>query len=637
MNFFESQEIARKKTGRLIVLFTLAVLAIMFMVYMVVAFLLVGFIEQDMGQPSVDLFHPTLLLAVGLGTLAVVGLGSLYKIVELRAGGGKAVAEALGGRLVPPNTTDHTERRLFNVVEEMAIASGTPVPPVYILEEAGINAFAAGYSPADAVVAVTRGCAEQLSRDELQGVIAHEFSHVFNGDMRLNIRLMGFLHGILIIGMIGYILLRSIGGSTHRTRRSSRGKGDGGVFILLALGIALIIIGYTGTFFGKLIKAAVSRQREYLADASAVQFTRNPSGIAGALKRIGGFSLGSRLENPNAAQASHMFFSQGFSTWFGGVFATHPPLTERIRRIEPDWDGGFAKGRPAASSARETTARGMAPAAFVGQAKPVVAQIAEPTEEHIQYAGQVLHDLPEPLVSAAHDPFGARAVIYALLIQREGDVRKNQIEWLAQYADPDVFQITLKLLPSAERLKTRERLPLIDLTLPALKQLSPSQYQTFKRNFVALVEADRKIELFEWMLQRLVLHSLEAHFTRGAAPPRSMYYGLPRLRGHLEVFLSTLAYAGQKEMDKVRVAFEAGAQTLQLKDMTLCPLDRCGLKTLDAALDELARLSPPLKEKVLKAGAACIGADISITEAELFRAAADALGCPVPPLIKNAS
>ncbi len=638
MNFFESQDVARKQTGRLIVLFALAVLAIMCMVYLVVAGVIVYLGGREFTAGRLNLFHPQLLAYIGLGTLTIVGLGSVYKIIELRSGGGKAVAEALGGRLVLSNTTVHAERRLLNVVEEMAIASGTPVPPVYILEEDGINAFAAGYSPADAVVAVTRGCVEQLSRDELQGVVAHEFSHVFNGDMRLNIRLMGLLHGILIIGMIGYFLLRSIGSSTRHARRSSRGKGDGGILLVLALGAGLMIVGYTGTFFGKLIKAAVSRQREFLADASAVQFTRNPSGIAGALKRIGGFSRGSRLEHPNAEQASHMFFSQGFATWFGNFFATHPPLAERIRRIEPDWSGEFAKGEPAQAKPVKQDAYGQAvPAAFVGEAKPVIGRIGRPSEAHIQYAGQVLNDLPAPLVAAARDPYSVRAVVYALLINRQADIRNHQIEWLAQYATPDVYQTTLKLLPLLEGLKNSDRLPLIDLTLPALKQMSSDQYKAFKRNFLALVEADRKIELFEWMLQRLVLRNLEAHFTRGAAPPRAMYYALPRLRGHLEILLSSLAYVGQKDIEKARTAFEAGLAFLELTDISLCPKDRCDLKALDTALDELARLSPPLKLKVLKASAACINADNRITdaEAELFRAAADALGCPVPPLIPS--
>ncbi len=640
MNFFESQDVARKQTGRLIVLFALAVVAIMCMVYLVVAGVIVYLGGREFIDGRLGLFHPQLLVYIGLGTLAVVGLGSAYKIIELRSGGGKAVAEALGGRLVPSNTTDHAERRLLNVVEEMAIASGTPVPPVYILDEEGINAFAAGYSPADAVVAVTRGCAEQLSRDELQGVVAHEFSHIFNGDMCLNIRLMGFLHGILIIGLIGYFLLRSISRSTRHVQRSSRGKGNSGVLIILVLGAGLMIVGYAGTFFGKLIKAAVSRQREFLADASAVQFTRNPSGIAGALKRIGGFSVGSRLQNPNAEQASHMFFSQGFATWFGNFFATHPPLAERIRRIEPDWQGEFARGEPAeAKPVRQDAFRGTVPAAFVGEAKPVISRIGRPSEAHIQYAGQVLNDLPKPLVAAARDPYSARAVVYVLLIHPRGEARDDQIKWLAQHAEPDVYQATLKLLPLLEQLKNSDRLPLIDLALPALKQMSPDQYKAFKRDFLALIEADRKIELFEWMFQRLVIRNLEAHFTRGAAPPRAMYYALPRLRGHLEVLLSSLAYVGQRDTEKARAAFQAGLAFLELTDISLCPKDRCDLQALDTALDELARLSPPLKLKVLKASAACINADNRITdaEAELFRAAADALGCPVPPLTKNAS
>ena len=330
--FFENQEAARRNTARLVFLFALAVVAINGMLY-ALAVALTG-VEHDpyTGQSGVVLqwWQPELLATVSLATLVIVAAGSLYKIAQLR-GGGAVVAESLGGTLVAADTGDPDERKLLNVVEEMAVASGTPTPPVYLLrDEQGINAFAAGFSPGDAVVGVTRGCVQQLSRDELQGVIAHEFSHVLSGDMRLNIRLMGVIHGILIIGIIGYFLMRS----SMFAGRGRRSRDNSGM-AMLAAGVGLMIIGFLGTFFGNLIKASVSRQREFLADASAVQFTRNPEGIAGALKKIGGYEGGSILESPNAPESSHLFFSKGLRGGLQMLFSTHPPLDARIRRLDP--------------------------------------------------------------------------------------------------------------------------------------------------------------------------------------------------------------------------------------------------------------------------------------------------------------
>ena len=329
MDFFQSQEAARRKTSTLIVYFVLAVLAMIASVYL--AGVAIVFATGDM--PLEKCWNPRFFCVVSLFTLGVVLCGSLYKIATLR-GGGESVARMLGGRLLEPARATPPELRLLNVVEEMAIASGTPVPPVYLMEEPGINAFAAGFTPADAVVGVTRGAVERLSRDQLQGVIAHEFSHILNGDMRLNIRLMGFIFGILCLSLFGRILMRT------------RGKKNP----LPLFGIALFIVGSLGVFFGKLIKSAVSRQREFLADASAVQFTRNPDGIAGALKKIGGLALGSRLQSPEAESASHMFFANGLGRGFVALMATHPPLTERIRRIDPSFTGEFPKVSPLAAA-----------------------------------------------------------------------------------------------------------------------------------------------------------------------------------------------------------------------------------------------------------------------------------------------
>lgn len=327
MDFFAHQEQARRLTFRLVILFGLAVIGIILTCYFLAAFAL-AYAHYGPQWEKGDLWDPILFMWVTFGISAIVGLCSGFKILQLR-GGGKVIAEELGGRLLSPSSVDPVERKILNIVEEMAIASGVPTPAVYMMDrEPGINAFAAGYTIQNAVIAVTRGCVEQLSRDELQGVIAHEFSHILNGDMRINIHLMGVLFGILIIGMMGYYAFRM---TPYRTSKEDRT----GIFIII-IGLGLVVIGSIGTFFGNLIKAAVSRQREFLADASAVQFTRNPEGIAGALKKIAGYKNGSAILNPNAPEASHMFFAKGV---FEGLFATHPPIDERIRRLDKSWEG----------------------------------------------------------------------------------------------------------------------------------------------------------------------------------------------------------------------------------------------------------------------------------------------------------
>jgi len=332
MGFLEHQDRARTRTTVLVIYFAISVVCIIAAVYIASVLIVYGTqANRPPGSPSPELvlWDPAIFLYAALGTLSVVIIGSVYKIAAL-AKGGSAVAESLGGRLLSPNTADPSERQLRNVIEEMAIASGMPVPRIYVLDdEPGINAFAAGHTPGDAAIGVTRGCMTLLNRDELQGIIGHEFSHIANGDIRLDMRIMGVLFGIVCLAVIGQVLLYS-----------SRGRGRNP---LLFLGLALIVIGAIGVFFGRLIQAALSRQREFLADASAVQFTRNPAGLSAALQKLGG--TGSQVKSAHAGEASHMFFGNGMGTSFlGATLATHPPLAERIRAIDPSWDGKFHQG-----------------------------------------------------------------------------------------------------------------------------------------------------------------------------------------------------------------------------------------------------------------------------------------------------
>jgi len=638
VDFFSQQDAARRQTARLVVLFALAVLAIIASIEVLLAATM-GYLNRSPETGAVDwtaVTDPGLLVIAVVGTLVVVGGGSLYKIAELRAGG-RVVAEHLGGRLLTAETSEPVERRLLNVVEEMAIASGTPTPPVYLMDrEEGINAFAAGFTPNDAVIGVTRGTATRLTRDELQGVIAHEFSHILNGDMRLNIRLMGLLHGILIIGMLGYFILR-MSFYTGGGRRSRDGK-DG--FPILALGAGLAVIGFTGTFFGNLIKAGVSRQREFLADASAVQFTRHPDGIAGALKKIGGWAAGSTVENPNAPEASHMFFGRATSG-LTGLFSTHPPLAARIRRIDPAWDGAFPEvPRTDAGLSAPEALPGVA--GFAGSAgttteagvKGAVGTIGQPSEAHIQYAARLIESLPAPLVAAARESYGARAVVYALLLDQRPGIRQQQLSDLGASADRGVFEETTRLAPFVERLNARMRLPLVEIALPALGALTDGQYDRFKRNLVALVEADQAIDLFEWSLHRILLRDLDVR--RGLVrPPRVKHRAVAAVRSDCELLLSTLAWVGQRDEPGAGYAFEQARLKLGLTQARLRHPDECGLDALGGALDELDAAAPQVKRQILEAAVACISADRRITaaEAELLRAVAASMSCPMPPLL----
>lgn len=346
MDFFEAQEYARKRTKYLVLLFALAVLAISISIYFVV----IGsefyfFSSKASKEQGFALWQADRLLYAFLGVGLIVAGCSFSKIAALKSGGG-AVARSAGGRPVNSATSDPDERKLLNIVEEMSIASGVPMPEVYVLEEEGINGFAAGFQPADAAIAITRGCIRSLNRDELQGVVAHEFSHILNGDMRMNIRLCGVLFGILAIAVAGRVVLGFTSDaafySSSRRRRSSDNNSGGGIIIaVMLISFAIMAIGYIGVVFGRLIQSAISRQREFLADAAAVQFTRNPESIGGALKKIGGSSMRGRIQNPHAEELAHCFFANALKSNFGGAFATHPPLQERIQAIEPNWDGKF--------------------------------------------------------------------------------------------------------------------------------------------------------------------------------------------------------------------------------------------------------------------------------------------------------
>ncbi len=641
MNFFESQDIARRKTGRLIFLFTLAVISLIGITNLLVVAIFRLVPVDGVSVNSVSLTNPAasydwrLFLLVSFAVLAVIILGSLYKLAAL-AGGGARVAEMLNGRLLISETENFNERQLLNVVEEMALASGTPVPPVYLLDEPGINAFAAGYSPGDAVIGITRGAIESLNRDELQGVIAHEFSHILHGDMRINIRLIAILHGILVLGLIGYHLMR---GGTY-SRRSKGGNG------MVLLGLGLLILGYVGTFFGNLIKAAVSRQREFLADASAVQFTRNPHGIAGALMRIATHQQRSFLQNPNSMEISHALFEEGTHSRLRQLYATHPPIDVRVKAILPDWDGVYdldrnvgqeqadaVKGIRSESVEPAAGAAGLAGLANLALADAIIGQIGQPGVEQLAEARQLLGEIPGQLLAAAHSPSSARALVYLMVIDVDAGIRRSQLDFLEQSADEGIADELHSLLVDFGSISGQFRLPLLSIGLHSLRQLSLRQYEKFSSNLMQLVKLDNRVSLFEWALLKIVSNTLDPVFQKKS--PRSL--GRKELKDclpELECLLSLLAYSDRDSELKPHQAFARAQGRLEPFKLGLWDKNRLDFAAIDQALDKLVGLKPLQKPAVLKACVACILADETAApiEVELLRAVGVTLDCPIPPL-----
>jgi len=641
MDFFESQDHARRKTVILTLYFLLAVIFLIVGVY--TAFVIAGInFSSGMG-----FWNPQLFILVSLAVLLIIFLGSAFKIAALSKGG-SAVAEMLGGAPVDPNTTDPDRRRLLNVVEEMSIASGVPVPRVYVMEnEPGINAFAAGYTPGTAVVAVTDGCMKELSRDELQGVIAHEFSHILNGDMRLNIRLMGIIAGILVIAVIGRIIVR--GSSRGNVRVRSGGKKGGGGAIILA-GLIIMAVGYIGVLFGKLIKSAVSRQREFLGDASAVQFTRNPSGIGGALKKIASHHAGSKIGNAHAEDASHLFFGNGLGKPFMNLLATHPPIEERIRRIDAsllteglkkDAGGLRFDQDPMATGISSLASQACTPstdAADISFPPDMLTSIVgNPQAGHLDFAAQVLSCLPSRAAEAVREPYGARAVIYCLLLNPEEDVRKAQLEKFIEESDPAVIKEAGSLAPVIDAINREYRLPLAGLAIPSLKLLSPAQYEIFRKNVKGLIEADKKISLFEYILQRTIIHNLDPGFNK-ARVSSVRYHMIDQVRLDCFLLLSILAWRSDAGTRVAEESFRRGIAELRIDgEPSILSREKCRLSALDSSLERLTMASPQVKKKVLMACIACISADsfITVDEADLLRLISDLLDCPIPPFIPD--
>ncbi|MDF1753512.1 MAG: M48 family metallopeptidase [Verrucomicrobiales bacterium] len=652
MDFFEHQEKARQSSKVLIFYFILAVVGIVLAIYSLITALsfFVG-TKTEAGVGNFDIWQPDLFAMTAAGTGMVIFLASAYKTMQL-SGGGKVVAQELGGRHLDVHSTDFHERRLLNIVEEMAIASGVPVPEVYVMDsEDSINAFAAGKTTSDAVIGVTRGCMKMLTRDELQGVIAHEFSHILNGDMRLNMRLIGVLFGILFLTLIGEMIVRS----TFYSGRSRDRDSGGAIVAIIVAGFGLIIIGYIGMFFANLIKASISRQREFLADASAVQFTRNPDGIGGALKKIGALSEGSKISHPMARDASHLFFGSALKR---EAFATHPPLGERIKRLLPHWDGKYGTAQLAPITEREPEPGRKQRRTIPGVPFPGMMLADNQVETHlteneaaesmksvhfeqVELGHDILDNLPEKWSAAAHSEPGAQAIIFALLLAQDKKLRMRELRSMQEMVDPMTYRQVTDLHPELSRLHSAVKLALIDLCIPAMRRLSPGEYKRFRQIMEGLVASDKVVDLFEYTLQRIVSRHLDTYFeiTR---PPKIKHRNYSQLTQEASILISTLAALSHPENENdIEKAFQYGSdyfENLARRPVEFQPGENCSLDAIRNAISQFEMSTPIIKRELLIACSKTVLADgrISSHEAELIRAIADAIGCPIPPFVRTA-
>ncbi|HCG5936121.1 M48 family metallopeptidase [Vibrio parahaemolyticus] len=613
MDFFHHQDTARQRTGLLVMLFTLAVLAITGLV----SVMSIGIYFYFTGEPFTTQSIISYCLLSFVGVLLVVSISSFIRLSELNANGGRGVAESIGGKLISTDTSNAKHRQLLNVVEEMSIASGIPVPPVYVMtEEHGINAFAAGMSIDDAVIGVTQGALDAFSRDELQGVIAHEFSHILNGDMRLNTRLIGALFGITCIAHFGHLILDNSNSTRHVSRSSSDSNKGFAVIILIA--IVCLVLGWLGTLFGNMIKAAISRQREFLADASAVQFTRNDQGIAGALKKIGSNVQGSTLNTKASDEMSHMMFGQSKLSGFSSLFATHPPLDERIRRIEPNWDGIYAQHSHAQSTAFDNEqVSGFA----VGGGSPA-SQSASPSEQLSETGQQLISQLPPELVDIAREPYSARFIAFALIFDGS-DIQREMIKSYVPLASQST------LLPWLDYdLPLHLRFPLLELALPALKSLSEAQKISLCKVLRELSETDNLYSLAEWCVINLLEKQLLASF--GFI---KQHKTLKQLEESVFWLLRELAWVSHSQADKAQRAYHCALAHLGFPEVKLEPANS-NWHLSRAALELLLQLKPKDRRMFVKACRIAIESDgeITVAEGELYRVIACFLEVPEPPL-----
>jgi len=643
VNFFAAQDQARRSSRRLVLAYIVATIAIVMGVTALVGFAALSYSQTSYGYTTGQFLNDqaSLLVATAVITTLFILGASLYKTSVLSAGGGR-VATEMGGTLIPTDVQDPLRRRLRNVVEEMAIASGVPVPEIYVLEEEqGINAFAAGYSTSDAAVAVTRGTLELLDRNELQGVIAHEFSHILNGDMKLNVRLMGVLFGIMVIGLIGRLIVR--GGYHASIVSSRRSRSHPAIFVV---GIGFIILGGIGVFFARAIKASVSRQREFLADASAVQFTRQSEGIANALKKIGGYSEGSRINARDPEQVSHMLFGSG--TRLSGMFATHPPLIQRIQALDPSFkeadfphvDPRRHRAAPDDDSRRAAFAGDVTTAFASGGVNIMSDSIAEsvgkPEQQHVEFAQHLRVSIPADLYDAAHSSQLAFLLCITLVLDRSRNKAARQFTLLQEQLGTERTQIIRRFYDQLIAADGEYRLPLLEISFPALKLRPTPELAYLVELTTKLIEVDGNIELYEFCFYRIMMSSLgqaiDPTGKRAATRARRS-----ELREATIDLLRIVADYGHEADAQRKAAFQSAVRTLGswAHDATYRSDRDHTVAKLNQSLDILLGLNSKGQESLLRAISRCAAHDgkLSVVEAELIRAVCATLNYPLPPIL----
>ncbi len=654
MDFFKAQDDARRNTKKLVFFYILAVAGLIISIYLAAFFLLAGggsYLGAETG--ALSFWMPGLFWGILIFTLIVIGSGTGYRVMQLRSGG-SAVAEMMGGRRLDPSTGDANERRLMNVIEEMSIASGVPVPAVYVMDnESGINAFAAGYGPRDAAIGVTRGCIEHLNRDELQGVMAHEFSHIFNGDMRLNIRLIGILNGILVIHLLGMILMRSQMYARIGSGGGGRNRGQAAL-AMMAFGLALTAIGYLGVIFGRMIQSAVSRQREFLADAAAVQFTRNPEGIASALAKIQLLHEGSTIKDPHAAEMSHLFFSTGQKTWLNGLFATHPPVKKRLealnathvieqvkRRMERTEAQKAAEAKQEAEreeKKKRSSMPGFDSGADVFSPEGLVAAAGTLTALQLNGAQRLMQGLSDRIVQDVHELVGAQNLMYALLMSTDREIRLKQVDDLRPSITNEHADNAHQLFRHVQELPSHYHISLVDIALPALRTMSKKQYDVFRANIDMLIKADGRQVIFEFAVRQILFHSLDAHFDK-KQEEKIRYKNAEELIPGFSVMLSALS---QVSGGTAQLSFDAATAELKKqtgKDIPVKMLQASDItiSKLEESLDSLSQSTGEIHRQFLEAAAAAIAADGKLNQREvsLIRAIAAAIDIPLPLMVAS--
>ncbi len=641
MDFFARQAETRRLSRWMVLLFILAIAAIVIAINFVVVVAVAVLAVKDGGllaSQDLSLAHyPTVVLVTSIVVIGTIGVSSLVRTVSLSAGGGP-VAQKLGGTRVTADTNDPLRRRLLNVVEEISIASGVPVPQVYVLErEAGINAFAAGHNPSNAAVAVTRGALLNLNRNELQGVIAHEFSHVLNGDMRLSTRLIGWLFGLTVIATVARLVLR------HMPRRSGGRKGGAAIGVIMLAAFVVLILGWIGLFFGRLIQAAVSRKRESLADASAVQFTRDPQGLRGALIKIGALGAGSRFSDTDAEEVAHLLFAPGLAR----LFSTHPPLVERIREIDPrfdpkEFDAMRQRMNRERELAQEEAAGSQPPAAerlkgllegAIVLAPAAVAQlVANPGTGHMSQTQSLLATLPAGFQQLARQQEKAAALFIALALDLAPDARGRQLAFLNQQLGGEFHDAVQALLPQLDALAAVQRMPALLQVFPALRQLARAERIVLLKALNGLLTREGRASAFPYALRKLAQVQLQDELD-----PRRRMTGTLTLfaaRDELQVLFSVLAMHGSEDEQEARRAYEIGMEMLLPGIRPPFARQSHWPPRLDQALTRLDRLQPAAKEMLVEALVRTISHDrrMTIPESELLRAICAVLHCPLPPL-----